>query len=246
MAFCTMTFRGESLGKQCAMNLIIPDRVKTRKKLCVLYQLHGMSDNHMDWTLRSSIARYVTDLPLMVVMPDGERGFYCDAVEGAAFETHIMKDVMGFVERFFPVRKERRGRAIGGLSMGGYGSMKLALKHPDVFCSVVSHSSAMDFGHAPIRADIPEWGRILGDKPSDGKDDLWTITDRLTPSKAPAIRFDCGKDDGLLDSNRRFHRQLLKRKIKHQYREYPGGHDWGYWDEHVQEALAFHSKHLKL
>jgi len=157
-----------------------------------------------------------------------------------------MKDVIGFVERYFPVKKERRGRAIGGLSMGGYGAMKLALKFPKVFCSVVSHSSAMHFAHAPIRAESPEWKHILGDKSTGGKDDLWAITDKLAPSKAPAIRFDCGKDDGLLDSNRKFHRQLLKRKIKHQYKEYPGGHTWGYWDEHVQEALKFHKKHLRL
>jgi len=246
MAVCTMEFWGDALQKACSMNVILPDRVKTRRKMCVLYQLHGLSDNHSAWTRYTSIERYVRELNLVVVMPDGGRGFYCDAVEGPAYEKHIMKDVMGFVERFFPVRTDRKGRAIGGLSMGGYGSMKLALKYPGKFASVVSHSSAMTFGHSEMRLERPEFARILGGIGTGGKDDLYAIVDRLDPRKAPAIRYDCGTDDGLIDGNRRFHRHLLKRKIKHQYREYPGEHNWDYWDAHVQEAIRFHAKHLAL
>jgi len=246
MAVCTMTFWGASLQKMCSMNLILPDRVKTRKRLCVLYQLHGMSDNHTAWLRRTSIDRYVMELPLVVVMPDGGRSFYCDAAEGPAYEKHIMKDVMGFVERFLPVRTDRRGRAIGGLSMGGYGAMKLALKFPDKFVSVVSHSSAFQFAHDARALDIPEWKRICGSKVPGGKDDVYAITEKLSARKAPAIRFDCGKADGLLEGNRRFHRHLLRLKIKHQYREYPGAHNWAYWDERIQQAIRFHAKHLSL
>jgi S-formylglutathione hydrolase FrmB len=228
------------------MNLILPDRLKTRKKLCVLYQLHGLSDNHTAWLRRTSIDRYVSNLPLIVVMPDGDRSFYCDAVEGAKFEQHIMKDVMGFVERFFPVRTDRKGRAIGGLSMGGYGAMKLALKYPEKFASVHAHSSAFNFGHSQIRADIPEWSRVLGGIGVGGKDDLYAIAEKLSPAKAPGVRFDCGAEDGLIDSNRQFSRHLRKLKIRHTYKEYPGEHNWAFWDEHVQEAIEFHKKHLAL
>jgi len=246
MAVCTMEFWGASLQKASSMNIILPDRVKSRRQMCVLYQLHGFSDNHSAWARYTSIERYVRELNLMVVMPDGGHGFYCDAVEGFAYESHIMKDVIGFVERFFTVRTDRKGRAIGGLSMGGYGSMKLALKYPQKFASVASHSSAMTFGHSEKRLENPEFARILGGVGIGGKDDLYAIVDKLDPRKAPAIRYDCGKDDGLIDGNRRFHRYLLKRKIKHQYREYPGAHTWDYWDAHVQEAIRFHAKHLAL
>jgi len=160
MAVCTVNFWGESLQKECSMNLILPGRVKTRKRPCVLYQLHGLSDDYTAWLRRTSIDRYVSELPLIVVMPDGGRSFYCDAVEGPAYEKHIMKDVIGFVERFLNVREGRRGRAIGGLSMGGYGAMKLALKYPRMFTSVVSHSSAFGFAHDPRMLENEERRRI--------------------------------------------------------------------------------------
>lgn len=246
MAVCTMSFWGESLQKECSMNLILPDRVKTRKRLCVLYQLHGLSDDHTAWLRRTSIDRYVSEMPLIVVMPDGGRGFYCDAAEGPAYEKHVLTDVVGFVERFFPVRTDRRGRAIGGLSMGGYGAMKLALKHPRRFCSVVSHSGAFDFAHHPGVLENPEFRRITGERVPGGKDDVFAVADRLSPKEAPAIRFDCGTDDGLLESNRLFHKHLLRRGIRHQYKKFAGAHNWGYWDERIREALRFHAKHLKM
>ncbi len=246
MAFCTMNFWGASLQKQCSMNVILPESDKLRPPFGLLIQLHGLSDDHTIWLRRTSLDRYVAALPLVVVMPDGGRGFYCDAAEGPAYEAHIMKDVLGFVEKYFPVRKDRRARAIGGLSMGGYGAMKLGLKFPDVFASVVAHSSAFSFGHDPERGKVPEWKRVFGEPVPGGKDDLYAIAGKLDPRKAPAIRFDCGKDDGLLAGNRQFRRHLRKLGIRHEYGEYPGDHNWAYWDEHVQQALRFHMKHLKV
>jgi putative tributyrin esterase len=246
MAFCTMQFWGAALQKQCSMNVILPESGKLKPPFGLLIQLHGLSDDHTIWLRRTSIERYVADLPLVVVMPDGGRGFYCDAVEGPAGEAHIMKDVLGFVEKCLPVRRDRRARAIGGLSMGGYGAMKIALKFPRVFGSVVSHSSAFGFGHDPERGKVPEWRRIFGDRVPGGKDDLFAIAEKLDPRKAPAIRFDCGKDDSLLPSSRRFHRHLAKLGVTHEYREYPGNHNWAYWDEHVKQALEFHMKHLEV
>lgn len=245
MAVCAVNFWGEALQKQCSMNIILPESAKVRKPYCLLIQLHGLSDDHTIWLRRTSIDRYVAELPLVVVMPDGGRSFYCDAADCPAYERHIMKDVLGFVERYLPVRRDRGGRAIGGLSMGGYGAIKLALKYPRVFASVVSHSSAFGFAHDPARGENPEWKRILGDQAAGGKDDVFALAERLDPGQAPAIRFDCGKEDGLLAGSRRFHRHLASLGIRHEYREYPGAHTWAYWDEHVQEALRFHMKHLR-
>ncbi len=142
MAHMRVSFFGDSIKKQTSMTVILPQDVKQDGPFPVLYLLHGMSDDDTIWERRTSLERYVSEMPLIVVMPDGGRGFYTDAVQGYAYESHIMKDVIGFTERFFPAMRERKGRCIGGLSMGGYGSMKIALKYPDMFCSVVSHSSA--------------------------------------------------------------------------------------------------------
>jgi len=245
VAFCTVNFHSLVLSKACSMNVLLPDMQPGSGPFPVLYLLHGLSDDHTIWQRRTSIERYAAGLPLIVAMPDGERGFYCDAVDGPAYETYMMQDVVGFVDRFLHTVPTRAGRAVGGLSMGGYGSLKLALKFPGKFCSVAAHSSCQAITRGPVRDDLTdELGRILGDSPEGGKDDLFAIARGLAPEQTPAIRFDCGMEDGLLQHNRDFHGHLETLGIPHEYEEFPGAHDWGYWDVHVQEALEFHRRAL--
>lgn len=244
MPLCRVEFQSSSLGKASEMNIILPDP-SVKGPYFTLYQLHGLSDDHTTWCRRTSIERYVDGLPLVVVMPDGGRGFYTDAVEGFAYESHIMQDTIGFVERFLPVRKSRTHRAIGGLSMGGYGALKLALKHPKVFGSVAAHSSACLCGHRPPEGDRrEEMLRIHGEHPEGGENDIFALAAKLKESEAPAIRFDCGKDDFLLDANRAFRSHLRSIGLKHTYAEYPGVHEWDYWDAHFPKALEHHRKAL--
>ena len=247
MPLLTVRFFSDSLRKMSTMTVILPDIAPRppRAKFPVLYLLHGLTDDDSAWTRRSNIERYAARYPLVIVMPNADRSFYCDAVEGLPYESYIIKDVVTFTERFFNVGRSRQFRAIGGLSMGGYGSMKLALKFPNMFASVCSHSSAFDFAHG-LRHDVPEFRRITGPRALGGPDDLFDIATHLDPALAPAIRFDCGLEDHLIASNRTFHRHLRKLRIPHQYAEYPGHHDWNYWDLHVQQALAFHARHLRL
>jgi len=243
MAFLNVNYHSASLQKAHSMQIILPDN--TKEPYAVMYLLHGLSDDHTIWTRRTSIERYVSGLPLAVVMPDGGRSFYCDAVNGPAHESHIMKDVIGFVDTHFNTKAERAGRVIDGLSMGGYGALKLALKFPDMFCSAVSHSGGVAAGHNPFRDELgPEMRLIYGDNPTDGKDDLWAIAERVDKSKLPAILMDCGFDDFLLEDNRAFHQYLNKLNIPHEYEEFPGEHSWDFWDTHIQEAIRFHAKVL--
>ena len=118
------------------MTVILPDGADAEGPYPVLYLLHGLSDDHSIWARRTSIDRYVRDLPMIVAMPDGGRSFYCDAVTGPAYETHLMQDVVGFVDRCFNTIAAREGRVIGGLSVGGYGALKLGTKFPEIFASV--------------------------------------------------------------------------------------------------------------
>jgi len=182
-------------------------------------------------------------------MPDGEHSFYTDEREGLPFETHVVEEVVGFTERFFPVIAERRARCIGGLSMGGFGSMKLALKRPEMFCSVVSHSGLFDVRWLVHREERgrernDEAIRVFGPDPAGGPDDILKLAEEIDRAMLPAIRFDCGLDDGLLEENRKFHAHLEKLGIPHEYEEFPGAHNWAYWDEHIQEALKFHAAAL--
>ena len=232
------------------MNLIVPDRQDQDGPFPVFYLLHGLSDDHTGWARRTSIERYVQDLPIIVVMPDCSRSFYCDAVEGPAYETYFIKDIIGFIDRFFNTIPSREGRVIGGLSMGGYGALKLAMKFPDLFCSSVSHSGALAITQVKaenLREDMRfEFPQIFGPNPEGGKDCLFSLAESVDRSRLPAIRIDCGLDDGLLESNRAYHAHLESLDIPHEYEEFPGAHTWGYWDIHVREAIQFHRNILNI
>jgi S-formylglutathione hydrolase FrmB len=248
MAFCELKYFSSALQKAIAANIILPDAAH-EGPYPVLYLLHGYSDDHTIWHRRTSIERYVQDLPLIVVMPDGGHSFYCDAVEGLAWETAIVRDLIGYVDRVFHTRSGRYGRAVAGLSMGGYGAVRLALRHPERFCAAVSHSGALRYGHGlPDPERGKEWyeaqRRILGDNPLGGPNDLYALAAHQDPATGPALRIDCGVDDFLLEDNRAFIAHLKDIGYPHEYAEFPGAHNWAYWDEHIQEAINFLGHHL--
>lgn len=216
----------------------------------VLYLLHGLSDNHSAWTRLSHIENYVREIPLIVVMPDSGRGFYCDAKDASKgnYETYIARDVTNFVDSAFNTIPDRRGRVVAGLSMGGYGAMKFALKYPEMFCAAVSHSGALGFGHNQ-RADEDlntEFAQILGQNARGGDDDLYALAEKIERKHLPALRIDCGGDDFLIEDNRAFHKYLQELGIEHEYQENPGAHTWDYWDLHIQDSLQFFARHLNL
>ncbi len=236
MAFCDVRFYGESIGMQTGMSVILP---QGRGPLPVLYLLHGLSDDHTMWPRRSNIERYVADMGLIVVMPQGGRSFYVNDPRpgGFAFEDHIVKDVVGFVDRTFPTTASREGRAIAGLSMGGYGSLMLAMRYPDMFSVACSHSGAFFFAHNAIenRDDVNALAEAVG----EGYD-CHLLAGKLKKSgRKIAMRIDCGVDDFLIQPNRDLHAHLDAIGIEHVYEEYPGEHTWEYWNEHVRQTLEF-------
>src|SRR5690242_18788915 len=121
MAFATINYHSHSLKKASSFNIVFPDDPDIKPPWATFYLLHGLSDDHTIWMRRTSVERYLGSLSLALVMPDGGRGWYTNAADGYAHEDDLIRDVVGLVERTFPVKAERGGRAIGGLSMGGYG-----------------------------------------------------------------------------------------------------------------------------
>lgn len=245
MALLHCHFFSEILQKQVAMNVILPE--KGNGPFPVYYLLHGLSDDYMAWMRRSSIERYVKELPLIVAMPDGFRGFYTDNEEGPAYGRYMAEEVVGFMDKFFPTRKTREGRCIGGLSMGGYGALRLALAHPELFASVNSHSGALQAGRGVREFEAePEFRRMFGTKPRGSAHDLHALLEKVKDSgrALPEILIDCGTEDFLYEHNTTYHAFLKEQQVPHTYREFPGAHTWEYWDKHVTEALEFHCKAL--
>ncbi len=237
MALIKIEMRSSALNKSTKIRLLLNENAKPPYP--VFYLLHGLSDDESDWTRRTSIERYAAQYPFLIVMPDGGRGFYCNSLLGA-YETYIVKELLPFINRTFPVRRQRRFHAIGGLSMGGYGAMKLGLKFPKLFGAIASHSGAFYAGW-PTSADIdriPEMGVIFGET-LHKEECVYHLADACPKKDLPRIYFDCGRDDFLIAQNEKFHRHLNQRKIPHTFKRFAGVHNWEYWDEHIQDALRF-------
>ena len=239
MAICEFYLNQNNvLEKMTSFVAIVPD--DKPGPFPVLYLLHGLSDDHTAWTRRTSLERYVDGLPLIVVMPNGERSFYTDSQSNpkAAFETFLTRDLIGFVDRTFRTIPTRAGRVLAGLSMGGYGAIKLAMKHPELYCAAVSHSGAVGFGRRTFEAGT-EWAAIMGEHPSSGMNDIFALTPSIDLAVLPALRIDCGVDDFLIEENRALDAHLTALGIPHEYEEHPGGHDWVYWNFHILDTLKF-------
>src|SRR3954467_10792207 len=144
MSLCELHWSSETLGKHVGTYVYIPDDVPP--PFATYYLLHGLSDDYTGWLRRSSIERYAAKHRLMIVMPDGFRGFYTDNAAGPAYATYIAKEVVETIDAIFPARRERGWRGIGGLSMGGYGALRIALANPQLFAAANSHSGAVLHG----------------------------------------------------------------------------------------------------
>ncbi len=239
MALARLQYFSKALQKQTAVNLILPE-ANPAEPFVPWLLLHGMSDDETMWARRTSLERYVEGLNVMVAMPDGGRGFYVDAPNGGyAFFTALADELPAMLEKYFHLREEW---AVGGLSMGGYGAVRFGLGRPGRFRSVHAHSAALGFGHDTRYAERPDMARILGPDGKSLENDLYELASLA--DVRPTIRIDCGTEDFLIEDNRLFHAHLEGLGFAHEYEEFPGAHDWAYWDRHVQDQLAFHRKNL--
>jgi S-formylglutathione hydrolase FrmB len=244
MALATIHFRSQSLNKNDTMMVAIPER---EGPWPVLYLLHGLTMDHTCYSRYFGIERYLLGRDVMVVMPDTHRFFYVNDPRpgGLAYEDYVVNDVMGFVERTFPTIDDCGARGVAGISMGGYGAMMLALRHPERFCVAASISGAVHFGHELLP---PRLGNVatLAEALQGSEYDLWQLAEAYAQGgHAPAMRLSCGLDDHLIDVNRAFHAHLMNLGIEHEYVEHPGAHDWGTWVPQVPEALRFALDHLR-
>ena len=232
----SLAYFSEPLGKQMAMQVALPQK-PGRHPLIV--QLHGHSDDYTIWQRRTTIEVEADRIGAAVAMLDGGLSFFTDAADGTGdWERHILFSTE-LAERTFGVGGSRGRRAIGGLSMGGYGAMKLGLKHADRFGSVVSHSGVLDIArwHADCQRPV-RMRSIFGAKPKPSED-LRHLVSLAKP--LPRLWIDCGSEDFLIKQSRGFHRLLTRRGIRHDYAEFPGAHTWAYWQARLPASFDHHA-----
>lgn len=236
------------LGRMNTFIAIIPD--KGKGPFPVLYLLHGLSDDQSAWTRRTLIESMVSDLPLIVVMPNGDRGHYSDSktVPPNSYETFMIQNLIPFVDNTLKTIPKGSKRMVAGLSMGGYGALKLALKYPDLFAGGLSFSGAFNFGNTNKHKEprkTKELQAIYGKK-IDGKDDIFELAKGVNRKNLPAIHFDCGTEDFCLDWNQKLHQHLKKINFPHQYEEHPGQHNWNYWNNGLLRMIPWILDTLKI
>jgi S-formylglutathione hydrolase FrmB len=236
MSIGKIEFLSPAMGQHVSYTVILPDAGEG--PFPVLMQLHGLTDSHAGWVQYSNIARHAAGYPMMIVFPDSGTGAYLDwighdRIGKRNYESLIVTDITNHLLRHFNVTDGPW--AIGGLSMGGYGSMRLGLKYANRFKSIWSHSSKFEW------EGITE-SRMFAD-PQD-TDVRFHARNVAVMADKPVITFDCGTEDELLEESRRFHTFLDEIGLEHTYNEHPGGHEWDYWDKHVQPALAQHARVL--
>jgi putative tributyrin esterase len=248
----TVRFQSQLVNATLPYNVILPFgyRAASTTRYPVLYLLHGWAGHYTDWITRTNVADYAAQYRLIVVMPVGNDSWYVDSagVPTDRYETYILKELIPDVDKRFPTIQARYGRAVAGLSMGGYGAIKYGLKYPSTFVFAASMSGAFGVTHyTQDEMGGSNWEpflKIFGPVGSETRkaNDVFEITRNLTDARVaslPYFYFDCGTEDAgrHVNANRELSQLFLEKKIPHEYRELPGDHSWGYWDQQVREVL---------
>lgn len=257
MGLMHVDFFSEVLGMCTQIDVILPDMAKSsigvgnssqESGWKVLYLLHGLSDDHTIWQRRTSIERYVSDKPLAVIMPTTQRGWYTDMEYGFKWFTFMTEELPSVCKRLFPgISTKREDTFVAGLSMGGYGALKLALSCPEKYSYAASLSGALDVEELATQSGIITdplyWSDIFG--PSNqikgSKHDLYALAEKVVAENRPLpeIYLWCGKQDGLYPHSVRMNKLLNRLNYSVMYEESDGVHAWEYWDAKIQTVLSW-------
>lgn len=243
MAFIRTSLFAETLEMSTDIHAVIPMaalRASRDGKLPVLYLLHGLGGDHTEWTRLSSVERYAEEKGIALVLPRADRSYYMDMKQGAAYYTYLSEELPAIVKSLFPVSDRREDTFIAGLSMGGYGAFKLALRQPERFAAAASLSGSLDIVHRLSEPtvfrnheEVRMFGSVAELKGSD--DDLLALAGKVAAAgNQPMLYQCCGTEDFLYEGNRNFLKHAGEVGLEVTYEEGPGSHEWGYWDRMIR------------
>jgi len=240
----TVMIYSYSMKKDIKCVVITPDSYKLKKgDYPVVYLLHGYGGDFSNFIKKiPGIKQQSDNLQLILVCPDGGNSWYFDSPIDSSkrYETYIYKEVPDYIDSHYHTIKNKYGRAIAGLSMGGHGALFLGLRHPQFYGACGSMSGGVNLISLYEKFDL---NKTLGDSITDAK--YWkdysvtNIIENYKRSDSLSIIIDCGTADFMFSANHQLHDKMLKLKIPHDYIERPGEHNWDYWANAVQYQLLF-------
>lgn len=256
MAFFQMNYHSDALRMGVSVNVILPEAAKTAIGIetreaatyKTLYLYHGLSDDQTIWERRTSVERYAAEYGIAVVMPCVARSWYTDTAYGMKYFTFVADELPRVCRGFFRGMSDRReDNLVAGLSMGGYGAVKVALSRPDRFGFCASLSGVLDITES-TRYTAPEercgnFGFAIGstEELRGGKEDLFFLAKKLHDEKKPLPKtyLWCGEEDPLLSASENYAALLSSLGAEYRYEHSEGNHAWKWWDLHIQDALAY-------
>lgn len=239
----TVAVRSNSMNKDVEVVIVSPSGAKQNTP--VIYLLHGYSGNARSWIeLKPNLPEIADQTGIIFVCPDGKNSWYWDSPKNPSYkyETFVAKELVSYIDANYPVKKDRNGRAITGLSMGGHGALWLSLRNKDVFAAAGSTSGGVDIRPFPNNWEM---SKQLGESSSNRE--VWeqhTVINQLDRLKNGdlAIIIDCGYGDFFYEVNQDLHKKLLKYQIDHEFQVRPGVHNGDYWRNSIDYQVLFFKK----
>ena len=234
----TVQIRGRLPEARPAVVLLPAGYGRSARRYPVLYLLHGLWGGHRDWLDRTNLAQYTRDLPAIVVLPDAGDSWYANSPSDttARFEDYVAQDVPDYVDRHFRTLPFPAARYVAGLSMGGYGAYRLALRQPGKFSLVASFSGAFVTGTDTAYKGMAEAFGPPG-SPARAAGDVPRLLEEARLTSPPYFYLDAGTSDPLLRSSREVAAALARRGFAYEYHEVRGAHSWEYWNRRLPVVL---------
>jgi len=230
--------------------VFVPPGIVRDTSYPVVILLHGVYGSAWSWSYKGGVHFHAFKMiqkgelpPLIIAMPSdglwGDGSGYLPH-NNQNFERWIAEDVPELLQQFIGGVSADSPFFISGLSMGGFGALRVGVKYSDKFTAISGHSSITNLQQMKLFVEEDLENYRQADKREE--DIFETIIQHQ--ENVPTIYFDCGTEDLLIDQNRDLHARLEKANIRHIYKEYPGGHEWPYWEKHIKDSLLFFAKHL--